>query len=140
MSLSPSHPLVRFQDAFAQVTPGMRIDLAPLYADNVRFVDPFHQLSGRDAVQTYFSRIAKRLTWGEFDFGKPVLSKGAAALPWTMRIKSRPYPKVFVIEGISHMRYDERITYHRDYFDLSAVIPDQIPGLGLVSRRAKAWV
>lgn len=138
MKLAPKHPVARFQRLFSRITPESDLNLEALYHDDVRFIDPFHQFSRRKDLQDYFDRLTRRLMWAEFDFEPAVVDAGAAALPWTMRFRGKRFPREMAVEGISHFRFDDRITYHRDHFDVSAMMADAIPGGSSFWRRLKS--
>jgi hypothetical protein len=41
------------------------------------------------------------------------------------------------LEGISHLRFGEKIDYHRDYFDLGQMVYEQIPLVGRIIKTIK---
>ena len=42
------------------------------------------------------------------------------------------------VTGISHIRYDDLIFYHRDYYDLGEMLYEHIPAYGWITRKLKA--
>lgn len=137
MNLPEDHPVVRFQRLFARVTPASDLGLTQLYHEEVLFIDPFHRLTTRGELEQYFARLKKRMTWAEFTFDSAIVTEGAAALPWRMAFRSKAYPRHMSIEGVSHLRFNHRISYHRDYFDVSALVAEAIPGVGGLFRLLK---
>ncbi len=137
MPMNADHPVARFQSMFRHVTSETTLDLNTLYAEDVQFADPITSFKGRDRLSAYFARLQKTARHVEFDFGEPVVGDDTAALPWTMRIRAKGFPKTVVINGMSHLRFTDRIVYHRDYFDLGALTIEQIPLVGGLVRWLK---
>ena len=49
--------------------------------------------------------------------------------------------KTILLNGASFIRFDaEKINYHRDYYDLGALIYEQIPLLGAVVKKVRAAI
>ena len=58
-------------------------------------------------------------------------------------IMSYQHPKLAAgrsidVAGISHIRFEEKIFYHRDYYDLGEMLYEHIPLYGWITRRLKA--
>jgi hypothetical protein len=45
--------------------------------------------------------------------------------------------EVITLTGASHLRFDTRISYHRDYFDMGEFLYERIPVLSAVIRHIK---
>ena len=45
--------------------------------------------------------------------------------------------KIFSVPGVSIIRYEDKIYSHRDYFDLGAMLYEQLPLLGGLIRMIK---
>jgi hypothetical protein len=44
------------------------------------------------------------------------------------------------VPGSTHIKYREKVHYHRDYFDAGALLYEQIPLVGFMIRAIKARV
>jgi hypothetical protein len=60
-------------------------------------------------------------------------------LIWTMRYA---HPRLnkgneITLEGASHIRYEEKVYYHRDYFDGGRLLYEHVPLLGSVIKQLK---
>ena len=42
------------------------------------------------------------------------------------------------VAGISHIRFDDKINYHRDYYDLGEMLYEHLPAYGWLTRKLKA--
>ena len=129
-----------FKRVFARLTPDSVMPLADLYAAEVVFEDPLHHIVGRDALAAYFTRLNARVESAEFAFGTQVVAAGEAALTWTMTVRTRRPRQTIVVPGVSVIRFADRITHQRDYFDVGAMLYERLPVLGWVLRRFKRLV
>jgi hypothetical protein len=129
----------RFQDLYRELDK-TRLDLLPdIYSADVVFVDPAHRIDGLPALTHYFRRIYEGVAEIEFEFEDVMADNAQAFLSWTMRLrhaKFRP-DEILTLPGASLIRFDRRIHFHRDYFDLGAMIYERIPLLGGAVRAIK---
>jgi hypothetical protein len=139
-ALDERHPVAVFRRVFSFLTPDHEMPLEELYAPDIRFEDPIHQLEGLEQVRHYFARLNAGLVTGEWRFGDGLIGETAAMLPWTMHLKLRQLRNPVVVAGCSHLRYHVKVTHHRDYFDVGALVYEQVPLLGTIVRRIKAAI
>jgi len=113
--------------------------LAALYSEAVIFEDPLHRLEGRDALLAYFEQMAANLLECRFQIHQRLVNGGEAALWWTMDYRHRRLAggRQLTLEGSSHLRWHDRISYHRDYFDVGAMVYEHLPLLGGAIRALK---
>ncbi len=130
----------RFKRVFARLAPDSVMPLAELYADGVVFEDPLHQITGLPALTAYFSRLNARIESAEFAFGTQVVADGEAALTWTMTVRTRRPRQTIVVPGVSVIRFGDKVTHQRDYFDVGAMLYERLPVLGWMLRRLKRLV
>ncbi len=108
-------------------------EIPAVYSDGVVFQDPTHRIEGLPALQRYFARTTQNITECRFEFQGVHLPPGASAwIEWQMHYA---HPRLsggatLSLEGVTHVQFDERITYHRDYFDLGAMLYEHVPVLG----------
>ena len=130
------HPAI--VDAFINMYQQLNKDnlhlLQQVYRDDIRFRDPMHQVSGIDDLTHYFANMYLNVTHIEFDIKEVVVShnNSQAALYWTMAYS---HPKLnkgqtIHVEGMSQLKFDDKIYSHRDYFDLGQMLYEQVPFLG----------
>lgn len=117
-------------------------DLSGLYAEQVQFTDPIHQLEGLADMCAYFEHSRQGLNYCCFDFGAQLQDVGSkyAALQWVMRFS---HPRLAkgreqCLPGVSWLTIEEKIVVHRDYYDLGAMLYEPIPVLGSIIKAIKA--
>jgi len=118
--------------------------LAQVYRDDICFEDPMHHVEGIEALTDYFANMYHNVTQIEFDIKEAVISadKQQAALYWTM-IYSHPKlnkGQPINVDGMSQLKFSDKIFSHRDYFDVGQMLYQQVPFLGgligLLKKRA----
>jgi limonene-1,2-epoxide hydrolase len=136
------HLVSRFQQTFNTLNKTNISIIKDLYAEEVLFVDPLHEVRGLRALETYFAGLYAGTILSEFDFQRVLEGPEEAMLTWTMRIRHRSLRpnETATVAGASHIRWNDRVTYHRDYFDAGALLYERIPVLGAVVRHIKARV
>ena len=120
--------------------------LARCYAPTITFIDPAHRVEGLDALADYFANQAENAQNITFNIKRSDAIQSEAKLnayvTWDMHFN---HPKLnkgnhICVEGLSHLiihEGSEGIDYHRDYFDLGAMVYEHIPLLGGITRKLK---
>ena len=114
--------------------------LESLYSEDVHFEDPAQALQGRKTLMNYFASMFKNLDSCSFKFHQTLISDTDIFMSWTMFIS---HPKLrkgetIRVEGGSFLKTRSgRIFYHRDYFDMGAMVYEQLPVLGAIVRKIK---
>jgi limonene-1,2-epoxide hydrolase len=103
--------------------------LDEMYHQNVILQDPFSKLEGLDNVKQHFSQMMQNVSYCRFEIIDVVSNDGQAFITWTMKFA---HPKLnnheeIVVDGVSDIKFDERISYHRDYFDVGAMFYEHVP-------------
>ncbi|MEJ2513982.1 MAG: nuclear transport factor 2 family protein [Gammaproteobacteria bacterium] len=133
----------RFQQLFRELGSDNLERLAGVYADEIVFEDPLHRVEGLASLTDYFARMYDGVEAIDFDFHDVLENEGQAMLTWTMRMthkRLRPGEEL-ALPGASHIRYrSDRVTWHRDYFDVGAMIYERLPVLGALVRAVRARV
>lgn len=108
------------------------------YAENVEFHDPAGDLVGRNQVKSYYKAMYRNVVDVKFDFPAVVESDDVVMAEWIMTVKMKSFNggKPIVVNGMSHLRFgdDGRVVYHRDSFDLGAMVYEKIPVFGGIVR------
>lgn len=114
--------------------------LQQVYHPDVVFIDPVHEIHGRDALSSYFSHAYERLAHCEFIGQDKLEQDNHGFLSWRMQF-SHPAiskDKLIVVEGCSVLRWqDGQIIYHRDYYDLSEMVYQHLPVIGWLTSKVK---
>lgn len=132
-----------FTRVYSQLNSSNLESLKQIYHPDVVFIDPAHQVKGIDELLTYFTDLFSNINTCTFDIAETCKSDSQAFLTWTMTFS---HPKMnhgrdVKVYGTSHVKFtDEKVIYHRDYFDLGQMIYEQLPVLGSVIRLVKKRV
>ena len=114
--------------------------LQQLYHPEVVFIDPVHEIHGRDALTSYFSHAYARLQHCEFVGQDQLEQLDVGCLSWRMQF-SHPAiskDKLIAVDGCSVLRWQEgQIIYHRDYYDLSEMVYEHLPVIGWLTTKVK---
>ncbi len=108
--------------------PGAVEALRRLYAHDVVFQDPMQRAHGVDAfIELNRSLLAKARTLS-FTLTANVGSDEEFFFAWSMHFKPRIGPALSV-DGTSHIRAAGGLVYyHRDYWDIAALLASGVPG------------
>jgi len=138
--ISPTRELLpRFKDVFNRLD-GTNLELLEgIYSPDVGFEDPVHRLQGLPALTGYYRRLYDGVMSCRFEFEDEIAQSDRAALVWVMHFQHARFQKgrMLTLAGVSHLRFGERVDYHRDYFDMGAFIYERVPLLSAVIRRIK---
>ena len=125
-------------------------NLGDLYAEDVVFVDPIHQVSGLESLKEYFLHlcdgdgdsyfaITDVITSGELNATVSGVGERSAFIRWQMTYNhpSLSGGKSLKLVGGSMVRFGERITYQEDFYDVGQMIYQHIPVLGWAVKKVK---
>jgi hypothetical protein len=131
-------PLARFIGLYQQLDKQQLHRLPEVYAEQVVFTDPAHRIEGLAALGDYFAALYQRLAYCRFVITSQQQQGQQAWLGWTMTFS---HPRLrggepVTVEGATRLEFDEacKVCQHRDYFDLGAMLYEQLPLLGSVVR------
>ncbi|MFS1524869.1 nuclear transport factor 2 family protein [Microbulbifer sp. 2304DJ12-6] len=115
-------------------------DLAGIYSEEVVFCDPLRRVEGLPALQAHFAHMSRGLTQCRFQFEKASIDHDSACLPWHMHYahQSLRGGRPLRLRGCSLLRCSDKVFYHEDFFDLGAMVYEQVPLLGTLVRFFKA--
>jgi hypothetical protein len=115
--------------------------LGQVYSDQIRFCDPAHEITGLPALKDYFAELYRHVTAISFSFNRRHLLDSEAYIGWTMTVS---HPRLaggqpVAVDGMSYLQFDEhgKVLYHHDYFDLGALLYEQLPLLGSIIKTIK---
>ncbi|WFO52347.1 nuclear transport factor 2 family protein [Aeromonas veronii] len=136
-----NEPLARFIGLYQQLDKQQLHRLPEVYAEQVVFTDPAHRIEGLAALGDYFAALYQRLAYCRFVITSQQQQGRQAWLGWTMTFS---HPRLrggepVTVEGATRLEFDEvgKVCQHRDYFDLGAMLYEQLPLLGPVVRTIK---
>ena len=132
-------PVERFKDVYNRLNAQSLQLLSELYSEQVVFQDPFRRLEGLAAMRCYCEELYRHTISSTFRFEDELVTADGAMLMWTMSLR---HPRLqggqpIEVPGATHIRFREKIDYHRDYFDGGALLYEHLPVLGLLVRAVK---
>jgi len=128
-----------FARRFADLDAGNLHRLGELYADEVHFTDPLHEVIGLKALQDYFAALYANVEQLDFEFiGFDHVRDGEGYLRWVMsyRHPNLKRGQLISLEGCSLLRWNAegKVERHRDFFDAGALLYEHVPLLGMLIR------
>ena len=117
------------------------------YSEDAVFVDPFGKIEGIENITAHYLNLYENVEEIRFDPLNTIIQKDdddfssyQEIFEWRMTLvhKRLDSGKPVVLEGISFFRYENgKAVYHRDYFDLGAMLYEKVPVIGSLVRWVK---
>lgn len=133
-------------ERFKQIYSGLTVRslglLNELYSEDIEFQDPFRRIAGLPALRRYFTELYTHVESCSFTFEEDIRQGDRAVLIWTMQLN---HPRlnagaVVIVSGSTLIRFQDKVSYHRDYFDAGAMVYEQLPLIGMLIRTIKGRV
>jgi len=108
--------------------------LQDVYSSDIQFIDPAHEINGLEHLTEYFSALYQNVNSIDFEFKDVVRQDSLCYLQWDMafRHKSLAGGRSIVVSGTTFLQLNDndKVCYHRDYFDLGGMLYEHLPLLG----------
>jgi len=125
----------RFKDYFRVLHESDLSDLRNIYSDGIVFKDPVHEIRGLSELEGYFTSMCADLSECRFEYLDELVSDSSAYIKWTMHFKHpRLGNRLISVRGVSHLQISGKIDYHEDFYDMGAMLYEELPLLGTVTR------
>ena len=114
--------------------------LETLYAPEVVFEDPLHRVEGLAALTDYFYQMYQGVEEARFEFFHTSVDGDNAYLVWRffLRHPRLARGRLMTVDGCTRLvMTDGLVSFHRDYFDLGAMVYEGVPLLGTLVRLVK---
>jgi hypothetical protein len=115
--------------------------LYTIYHPKIHFADPAHSIDGLNNLKQYFTAMYENVRSIRFDFHDRLENSSQAFLTWTMHFSHARLAKgrSIAVSGCSRLEFaaEGKVIYHRDYFDLGAMLYEHIPVLGGIIKTIK---
>lgn len=127
----------RFNELYNSLDLAALGDLPGVYHAQVTFADPVAEHRGLAALDAYFRKLLSGCTSCDFQIREQRFDKESGFVNWTMTFAN---PRLnggrsIDVDGSSVLQIrDDRIAYQRDYYDMGAMIYEQVPVLGSIVR------
>jgi steroid Delta-isomerase len=130
--------VVLFYESLAEANLG---ELRALYRSDAYFKDPFNEVRDIEAIHNIFAHMFVSTNDPRFVVQTKIEQGDEAFLTWEFRFAIKRYkPNVTqTIRGASHLRFDanDRVSYHRDYWDAAEELYEKLPIVGSLMRFLK---
>jgi limonene-1,2-epoxide hydrolase len=130
----------RLIEAYQSLGSGNFVLIEQLYADDIYFEDPSHGIQGKVGLMTYFENMFKNMDNCSFKFHQTLTSESEIFMTWTMLLNHRRLNggDTIRVDGSSFLKTrNGKIYYHRDYFDMGAMVYENLPILGRIIRKIR---
>jgi len=114
--------------------------LSTIYTDDVEFVDPVKTIRGLDELTNYFEKLYKSVDKCQFILNNHISNKNSHSLEWMMNLQHKKISKnrEIQVDGISSIQYQgDKVCYHRDYYDLGAMVYEHLPLVGTIIKKIR---
>ena len=139
-SAAESAAVDRFVDFYKVFSAdAIRAKVRNVYAESAYFRDPFHEVSGIDAIETYFVNSTGAVEECTFDIQDVVGLRGNYYVRWIMHLKTRRDPQSPIeAVGVTHVRFDDggKVVFHQDYWD-GGIVYERVPVVGWLTGKIK---
>ncbi len=119
----------------------MLANLTNVYSEDIQFRDPLHALNGLQNLTDYYSGMMGDLLECRFEFhhSMEMLDRGEAILFWTMHYRHKKLAggKMLELTGNTHILFNDKVYYHRDYYDAGSMLYEHLPLMGFAIRSVK---
>lgn len=142
MDSKESERSARIRESFNSYRPGREEILSRLYHPDIHFIDPLGETRGLAGVTEHYQNIYQNVQMIRFEFANEAVHGNRHLCTWKMFLVT---PKLnagreIELAGVSDILFDELLNlviYHRDYYDLGAMLYEHIPLVGSVIKTIK---
>ena len=114
--------------------------IEPLYASDIYFEDPAHGIQGKTQLMAYFEKMFTNVDSCSFKFHQCSIDGNDVFLSWTMFLRHKRLNggETVRVEGASFLKTrNGQVYYHRDYFDLGAMLYEHLPLIGWLIKKLR---
>lgn len=133
----------RWADFFETLTPETLDRIGAQCRTDVRFKDPFNDVSGIEAVRAVFEHMFATVDSPVFKVSDIALSGQTAYLRWIFYfVPKGGNPEPWTISGVSEVLFDDnlKVVSHIDHWDASEQFYARLPFLGRIIRWVRSKV
>jgi ketosteroid isomerase-like protein len=128
-------------DAYQSLGEGDSSKVAALYAEDIYFEDPTQGIQGKSALMSHIDSTFLNIENFSFKSHKTLAGDTDVFISWTQIFTHKRLAggKTIRVEGSTYLKTrNGRIYYQRDYFDLGAVVYENLPIIGAVIKRLRS--
>jgi limonene-1,2-epoxide hydrolase len=134
----------QFKSTYQNMNASNIASIESLYAEQIEFNHPFHKVIGLRALKNYFEELYENVDSVSFSFGECINQGDQYFIEWEMTVC---HPKLnkgepILVPGATLFKVDqqEKIIFHRDYFDAGVMLYEHIPLLGRLIKWVKGRI
>jgi len=134
----------RFKSFYKEFKPDRLDGLKDLYCEQAQFIDPIHQVTGVEQIVAHFEKVCRGLSFCRFDFTSSTTDAETLIFEWHMHYA---HPKLnggeaLVLPGMTVLKIRAengipKVYFHRDYYDMGAMVYEHVPIIGGVLKFLK---
>lgn len=113
------------------------------YHEDIIFEDAVHKIEGISDLYEYFESLYANVKRCHFSISTHQQVGDEGFITWVMELEHPKLSKgnTVYVNGVSHLKFsDNKVIYHRDYFDLGEMLYENLPLLGSLIRLVKQKV
>jgi hypothetical protein len=127
-----------FKLFYADMKQTSLVKLGDIYSDDIVFCDPVHQVQGLANVMAYLESSVANVEECRFEYLDEVIGDGTAYIKWNMHyLHPSISNQVQTLRGVTHLHFDDKISYHEDIYDMGAMVYEHIPLMGFATKMVK---
>ena len=111
------------------------------YDEGIRFEDPLVEINGIKDLKAYYTKMYQGVHDIRFEWEGEVIDGDTHVVFWNMVLSAKKLNKgkPVSVRGASHIRFGDsgKVVYHRDYFDVGAMVYEHVPVVGWLTRKVK---
>ncbi|MDE8741204.1 nuclear transport factor 2 family protein [Pectobacterium polaris] len=133
--------LLKIRAFYRELTAERLTELGGIYHQDIHFIDPVSSHHGLSALHRYFSHSLDNLSYCQFEIVDVHTFRGGATMFWTMHYAHPSLKRnaPLTLAGCSHLLFaDNKVIYHRDYYDMGAMLYQHVPLLGSLISHLKS--
>ena len=138
MSAEDAEPaLRRYLDIWTRIDAQSVDRLRDVLAPDAHFADPFHDVTGSDAVIAVLKRAYGRLHSVDITVEAVAVTGAIGLVRWRFAFVTASRRRSWAIDGMSEIHTDPRsglVTAHIDHWDAAGQIYEKLPGIGAILR------
>jgi hypothetical protein len=123
-------PAERYRHYLETLTPESLGRLPDYVSENVRFRDPFNDVTGVEAMTGVFAHMFETLGSVRFMVTTSAMADRRCLMSW--RFEARLRGRALSFDGMSEVRFDDdgRVIAHFDHWDAGSAIYERLPVIG----------
>ena len=126
--------------AYQSLGKGDSSKVAALYAEDIYFEDPMQGIQGKTALMSHIDGTFSNINNFSFKSHKTLAGDTDVFISWTQIFTHKKLAggKTIRVEGSTYLKTrNGKIYYQRDYFDLGAVVYENLPIIGAVIKHLR---